>query len=390
MFRLRFGDLSMKDKAGGRAESDKNIPPRLAPTGSSAAGRRRTVSFSLQATNWYSIGCAALCGASLLACSSAKDAGSTTGSGAGNGSATGGTGAGGWGSSGSGGVAPVSEPGKPCRAAVKVGQFTVEKNQYGTYPSGHVQDGVTPTAVWTERQREGDCAVLEKPNPFCDPECLPPQICGLAGSCIAAPTNRSVGTVTITGLSSSVSMNPDTTTNEYNTTQTISAPGFTEGAPIALHASGAVYGPFDLSAQGVAPLTLTNGAVTVRADTPITLTWTPPAQANGRIHITLNLSAHGNDTAALECDVADTGSYQIPGTLVTRLLSLEVAGYPALTVSRRTADSISIAPGCVDLLVQAVVLSYDVSIYGMTYCANPGETTDCPTGQTCQKNQICG
>jgi hypothetical protein len=350
------------------------------------------VSFVFRVMNWYSIGCTALCAVSSLGCSSANQAGSGTGSGAGNRSASGGAGVqnGGSGGGGAGGVAPVSERGKPCRAVVKVGEFTVEKNAYGTYPSGHVQDGVAPTAVWTERQREGDCAVLEKPNPFCDPACLPPQICGLVGSCIEMPANRSVGTVTVAGLSASVSMTPDATTNEYNTTQTIPAPGFAEGAAVTLHASGADYGPFDLSAQGVAPLSLTGGTVTVKADTPITLTWTPPAQANGRIHIALNLSAHGNDTAALECDVADTGSYPIPGTLLTRLLSLEVNGYPTLTVARRTADSIAIAPGCVDLLVQSVVLSYDVSISGMTYCANPGETTDCPTGQTCQNNQICG
>jgi hypothetical protein len=141
----------------------------------------------------------------------------------------------------------------------------------------------------------------------------------------------------------------------------------------------------------VAALTLTSGAVTVKADTPITLTWAPPTQpANGRIHISLNLSSHGTDSAALECDVPDTGSYQIPGTLLTRLLSEEVAGYPTLTVARRTADSIAIAAGCVDLLVQAVVVSYDVTIFGMTFCPNPGETADCPIGQTCQDNMICG
>jgi hypothetical protein len=273
---------------------------------------------------------------------------------------------------------------------VKVGEFIVQKMEGTTAPSGYVQDGVTPTAVWIERQRVGDCAVLERPNPFCDPDCSPPQICGLAGSCIASPVNRSVGTVTITGLSTSVSMTPDATTKQYNIAGTLPAPGYTEGAAITLNASGADYGPFDLSAQGVAALSLASGTVTVQADTPINLTWTAPAQANGRIHITLNLSAHGNDTAALECDVADTGSYQIPGTLLTRLLSLEVAGYPTLTVARRTADSIAIAPGCVDLLVQAVVLSYDVSIFGKTYCTDPGQVAECLGGLTCQDNYMCG
>ena len=88
----------------------------------------------------------------------------------------------------------------------------------------------------------------------------------------------------------------------------------------------------------------------------------------------MNLSSHGTDSVALACDVADTGSYQIPATLVTQLLAEEVAGYPRLTVARRTADSIAIAPGCVDLLVQAVVVKDDVAIAGVTYCANPGET----------------
>jgi hypothetical protein len=260
-----------------------------------------------------------------------------------------------------------------------------------TAPGGYVQDGVTPTAVMNELSKVGDCAILERPNPFCDPACSGTQTCALAGSCIEMPVHRSVGTVTITGLSTSVSMTPDTTTNSYYFAGTIPQPGFTEGAAITLSAAGADYGPFSLSAQGVAALTLTSGAVTVTTGTPITLTWTPPAQpANGRIHISLNLASHGTDSVALECDVADTGSYQIPATLITQLLTEEVAGYPRLTVARRTADSIAIAPGCVDLLVQAVVVRDDVVITGKTYCANPGDATGCSSGQTCQDNLICG
>jgi hypothetical protein len=284
----------------------------------------------------------------------------------------------------------VSERGKPCRAEVKVGEFTVQMTASSTAPGGYVQDGVTPMAVWTEFAREGDCAILERPIPFCDPPCEGTQTCGLAGVCVEMPVQRSVGAVTITGLSASVSMTPDAITNGYNIAGTIPQPGFTEGAAITLSAAGDVYGPFSLSAQGVAALTLTSGAVTVAEGTAITLTWRPPAQpANGRIYINLNLSSHGTNSAALECDVADTGSYQIPGTLLTRLLSKEVAGYPTLTVARRTADSITIQPGCVDLLVQAVVES-TVPISGMTFCPNPGETADCPAGQTCQANLICG
>jgi hypothetical protein len=204
------------------------------------------------------------------------------------------------------------------------------------------------------------------------------------------PVQRSVGTVTITGLSTSVSLTPDTTTSAYGFAGDIPQPGFTEGAAITLNAAGAVYGPFSLSAQGVAALTLTSGEVTVATGTPITLTWTPPTTpANGRIHISLNLASHGTDSVALDCDVADTGSYQIPATLITQLLKEEVAGYPTLTVARRTADSIAIAPGCVDLLVQAVVVS-EVVIAGVTYCANRGETAECVTGQICKDNYICG
>jgi len=196
----------MKDMAGGRRGGQTTRFQHGWAPGGSVAGRRRPVSLISHLPDWCSIGCAALWAASLLACSSSSQDGSGTNPGGGNGSAAGGTGSQAGGSGGgSGGVAPVSERGKACRAEVKVGEFIVQKMEGTTAPSGYVQDGVTPTAVWIERQRVGDCAVLERPIRSAIRTARLPDL-RARGQLYRVASEPQRRTVTITGLSTSVSM----------------------------------------------------------------------------------------------------------------------------------------------------------------------------------------
>ena len=172
------------------------------------------MSLNLPQWTWRLPAYAAFLAAPLPACNSSDPEASGAGgsSAAGNASATGGRGSQGGGAGGggaAGGVAPVSEPGKPCRSAVKAGGFIVQMTDVATAASGYVQDGVTPTAVWNELSSSGRLRHSRTSAAVLRSTCTGTQTCGLAGSCIEMPLQRSVGAVTVTGLSTSVSMTPD-------------------------------------------------------------------------------------------------------------------------------------------------------------------------------------
>ena len=76
---------------------------------------------------------------------------------------------------------------------------------------------------------------------------------------------------------------------------------------------------------------------------------------------------------------------KIPAALVTKLLSLGVAGFPTVVVTRQWIGSTTIAPGRVDLVISSS-LERTVTIDGLVSCT---DTVDCPDGQTCQSDLTC-
>ncbi len=344
---------------------------------------------SLSVAATVTIFLAAGCGSSDS--SSDSEAGGTGG----NGAATGGSNAGGAGTSGgadpSGGEATGggSTDGMACGSETRLGGFIVQYTESSTMVGGSVYDAVTPMLVWEETAREGDCAIQRRPTLFCDPQCITPQTCGNDGVCIASPEKQSIGTVSLSGLSAAVEITPDDVTNNYYFLGSIPDPGLTPSSTIGLSAAGGYFPAFELSAPGIEALAVTTAALTVSGDAPATIEWTPAADPVGQVRVILNLSSHGTDTIQLECDVADTGSVEIPASLLSQLIALEVAGYPRLTVIRESADSTAVASGCIDLLVQStVVLEGDVvQIAGVTYCTS---VDDCASGEDCLENLTCG
>ena len=103
------------------------------------------------------------------------------------------------------------------------------------------------------------------------------------------------------------------------------------------------------------------------------------------MHIKLDVSHHGGSKGMIECDVADNGATTIAASLMSSLLSLGVAGYPTIIVTRSTTGSASIEVGRVDLVVSAVV-EQAVIIPGQVSCT---EDTQCPTGKKCQSDFVC-
>jgi hypothetical protein len=194
-----------------------------------------------------------------------------------------------------------------------------------------------------------------------------------------------VGVVTLTGLKMPLSVEPKARDARYLASVT-PHPGFDEGAEIELATAGGDVGAFKLRGRGIAALEEEGAAPTVASGQAALVTWRPgAAHPSVRVVITLDVSHHGNSRQWLTCDAPDTGSFEIPAALVTELLELGLGGYPTVTLSRETADSTTVAPGCVELKVASEV-TRPVVIPGVMSC---DVDEDCP-GKRCLINRICG
>jgi hypothetical protein len=89
---------------------------------------------------------------------------------------------------------------------------------------------------------------------------------------------------------------------------------------------------------------------------PTSIAWSPPvtpleADDGVKVTISINVDQHGTSPVTLLCEVDDTGSFQVPAALIDALLDEGISGLPQGHLHRRTADSVTIDPGCVELLV---------------------------------------
>jgi hypothetical protein len=269
------------------------------------------------------------------------------------------------------------EIGTPCGDQAAVGAFEI--GHWGFYAAitGEVADGVVPLTVLQPVQTVGDCTMMQKDNPLCDPACAGGELCDHDGTCVPYPATLDVGTLSVSGLLVDASLTPNVV-GQYAKTD-VPFPLFAPGAAITLSATGGELAPFTLSAWGVADLVVaTDPPLTLASGQPLTVTWTPSA-GPGRIHMALNVDQHGNSPVTLVCTVADTGAATVPAELVTALLDFGVSGFASFDLYRRTVDSVTLAPGCVELRVFSYAQGKLV-VAGHTACTKDG---DCPSGQTC-------
>jgi len=286
---------------------------------------------------------------------------------------------------GGGGVAASELPYQPCPAESDVGGFNIELGDGFTSVDGRVFDGVTPSLVPETVASAGDCRLVTLPNLLCDPACpASTETCGADNQCRPLPVAHSVGTVSVSGLARDVELTANANTGSYRPAPpALPHPGFAPGADLRLSASGGDYAAFELRGWGIEPFQFTGDTLAVGGGVPADLSWAPPAQAGpARVRAVLNINNHGSSNTAIECDFPDTGSAQIPASLIDALIARGASGFPTLGITRRTATSASIEPGCVQLVVTTdIQYSIDVALAGLTSC---NDDSMCPDGQTCK------
>ena len=274
----------------------------------------------------------------------------------------------------------------PCPGSTHVGGFQITLADDYTGADGQVLDGIVPANVPEEVQVDGACRLLRAVSLYCEPACVPGETCGAEGACIPYPERSSVGLVTLTGLIDALSMEAKWG-NTYTNPGSMTHPGYEPGADIGLTADGGDFEAFSLRGFGVEALVVNgNSDVVVAAGTGISLSWSPPTvDGPVKVHIELNLNNHGSTSAWIACDAEDTGSFTIPATLLDALYDIGVSGFPSLSMSRRSVDSASISPGCVDLMVVSEA-EVPVEIDGITSCTT---NQQCPPGQSCGADLAC-
>jgi hypothetical protein len=252
---------------------------------------------------------------------------------------------------------------------------------------GKFSDGPTPSAeVWMVEREAESCQLYVPERVFCQPACDSSAACVHGNTCMLYPMATTVGTVTLTGVGASpIAMDPIANNYQPKSSASVPYPPCNEGDTLVLTAAGGGEAGFEISAKCIAPLEFDDD-LTLQKGQPLKLTWSAPGQTNlARVGVKLDISHHGGSTGKIECEVADTGSLEIPAMLVDRLVELGTAGFPTIAVTRKVLAAGSGSAKNVALTIAAPI-ERPVVIPGLVSCS---KDTDCSSGQSCQPNRAC-
>jgi hypothetical protein len=288
---------------------------------------------------------------------------------------------------------PTSEPvqavpslGKKCERDVRIGAFGVNLGVDRTIVAGAVSTGTTPSSIPNVAAEEGGCQLLTPRNLFCT-SCDATQLCAGDEQCVPKPAKVSAGALHITGMAAQVDVSPNVITLDYSKTVLEPFPAYEAGATIRLETDGDVVGAFAADLWGVPAFTTSQTVVAVKRDEPAHLEWdTTGADAEkAAIFVSFSVNVHGAVTGWIECSAPDTGSFDIPASLVTQLVDMGLSGFPRVDIERRSAATVTLPEGCVDTYVSSKIM-LDIEVDGLTSCNVSG---DCPDGQTCSPEMVC-
>jgi hypothetical protein len=247
---------------------------------------------------------------------------------------------------------------------------------------GVVFDGPSPPSMVTKLDTAmGDCELMVPVAVFCSPSCSA-GVCTSENVCTPYPTPQNVGQVHVTGLGpTEVVMDPIEPRFSYQPSVTLPNPSCSEGGTVKVTTD-----KFTIEGKCVAPLELlTPEPIPVMSGKAVPLTWTAPGVSGiSRVKIKLEVAHHGGAKGHIQCDVPDSGSFSIPEPLVTKLVSLGLAGFPTVVVTR-----VSTASADKESEVKLMVSSGTERAVDTGVISCSSDDTQCPTGQTCQPDLRC-
>ena len=89
---------------------------------------------------------------------------------------------------------------------------------------------------------------------------------------------------------------------------------------------------------------------------PLLVEWDPGTNDDAEVVLLLNISKHGGSAGYMRCDTDDSGSFTIPAGPIQALIDLGVAGFPQLTLTRRTRGEAAVTGGKIAFDVAAVAI----------------------------------
>lgn len=253
--------------------------------------------------------------------------------------------------------------------------------QYSTV-TAQLYDAPPPSTIAVKAaQQQGGCTLLTPVT--CTPACGADSYCSNAGACVPRPSPIGVGTLNVTGLEGpALALDPTGPMQNYASPTLYQPNGYpfppcSEGSNLTVAAA-----KFTATNKCIIPLVVTSAApIPALSGQAAHITWTPPGMTGiSRIRLSLEISHHGGYRGQIDCDVPDTGSFDIPEPLVTALIALGRAGYPDITITRVSSASPSAEPGVNVQMISETKVPVDTGI--ISCGANVNDV--CPTGKTCQ------
>lgn len=207
----------------------------------------------------------------------------------------------------------------------------------------------------------GACRLFLGENFFCDPPCVD-ALCTAPDPddvCTPYPAMLGAGPLTVAGGGTELVIRPtiDGYASEEDGARWQTGDALTFSAP-----GGAEVAAFSAGLRMVEPLVPTGadlGALSL--DAPLVFTWAPPTSSGEPTRVRIRLQAdrgqHGRALAAiLECDVPDTGRFEIPPALQERYAADDVWGCgkcPASSLTRYAQTRVDAGGHPIDLRVES-------------------------------------